>query len=390
MLQSRFNKNIVLYLFIAVIASFLISLFLFQIFAAILILLWLLENNKEKKKAVDKIGYLFLAFALIRIISVFTSQFFDTSVHLLYKDAIFFLSLFAMNFYLKSFDDDELKTLLFSFVIAATFVAVVGLIRFVTGNKPRAQSFGSSGSMVYSTYLLIALAFATLLFPLIRKSLYKNMWLVSTALVISGIFTSFVRTNILVSIIVFITGVFIAKLKLKYALIIVLFAVIIVCSSLQLNSYELNKRVNSPAYLSDRYILLNDAINLIKKFDSPFIGYGPRTFNKIFTSREKLLDRKVGSWHNDIIQIYVESGLLGLISYFTLIGYTLGAGIGLIKKGKLSAQKRLIIFGAVISIIALMLSSLTSGFITSPVIPVVLAFLLSVISAFKFPVENSA
>jgi len=53
MIETRFNQNISLCVFIAAIASFLLSLFLFQLFAVVLIILWLVEKSKSKRTITD-------------------------------------------------------------------------------------------------------------------------------------------------------------------------------------------------------------------------------------------------------------------------------------------------------------------------------------------------
>ena len=153
MIETRYNHRIPLYFFLATISSFLISLFLFQIFAAILIVLWLLEKNKNKFLAFDKISTLFFIFILIRILSVIFSDYPDSRLPMLYKEGIFFLGFYAMSFYLKVFSDNNVKTISFTFVIAAMAVALIGLIRFNLGLVHRAESF-SSGYMAFSLYLL--------------------------------------------------------------------------------------------------------------------------------------------------------------------------------------------------------------------------------------------
>ena len=51
----------------------------------------------------------------------------------------------------------------------------------------------------------------------------------------------------------------------------------------------------------------------------PVFGFGLRTFHLIFPLQQELPDQKVGSWHNDFLQIYMESGLVGLLAFVALI-----------------------------------------------------------------------
>ena len=387
MIETRFNRNISLYVFIAAIASFLISLFLFQLIAAVLIILWLVEKSKSKSAAYDNISRLFLIFIVVRVFSVIFSEFFNSSVHLFYKDAIFFLSFFAMSFYLKLFDEKKKKIIAFAFVIAAMVVAVVGLVKFNLGLVHRAESF-SSGYMVYSTYLLAALGPGILLYNFISEKKYVIAWIVGTGLVIAGIIASLGRTNIALAVVVFIVSLLLLKINKWLSIVTVLLTAVIVIISFQANSQELNNRLGQPAVMSDRDIIWGNAKEIIIDFEHPLLGYGPRTFGDIFTNREMLQDKGVNSWHNDYIQLFLETGLLGLLGYLALVLYSLFVSIKYLFKKKTSLFEKTLLTGSTISVTALLLSGITSGFINSPVIPVVLAFFLAIISAIVYPTER--
>jgi O-antigen ligase len=64
-------------------------------------------------------------------------------------------------------------------------------------------------------------------------------------------------------------------------------------------------------YTTGRLMIWRGAKSLILK--KPLLGYGPRTYSIVSPF---LKDR--GSWHSDYLQIYMESGILGLASYVYL------------------------------------------------------------------------
>ena len=51
----------------------------------------------------------------------------------------------------------------------------------------------------------------------------------------------------------------------------------------------------------------------------PLFGFGPRTFEQIFPLFDVMPVRGVGSWHNDYLQVYMESGLVGLSAMLWLV-----------------------------------------------------------------------
>jgi O-antigen ligase len=360
---------------------------LFQIFAVVLIVLWLLEKNKNKLLAFDKISLLFFIFIIIRVLSVIISAYPDSSLPMLYKDGIFFLSFYAMCFYLKVFSERKIKIIAFAFVIAAMAVALIGLIKFNLGLVHRAESF-SSGYMAYSLYLLASLGFGLLLYNFINQKKFAAAWTAGIGMIISGIAASLGRTNFVLAVLVFFVSLFFLKINKWFSLGIVLLSVIVVFVSFQLNTKELNTRFEQPTMMSDRDIIWGNAKELILKFEHPLFGYGPRTFDKIFTERDKLKDMKVGSWHNDYIQLYLESGVLGLLSYLLLTGFSLFVSLKYLIRKKAKQFERVLLTGSIVSIIALLLAAVTSGFINSPLLPVVLAFFLALISAIVYPAEK--
>ena len=372
----------------AVVSSFLLSLFLLQLFAGLLVLAWLFESNKNKLKAIDTISYIFIVFVLIRILSALFSNYPDSSNQIYYKDSLFFLSFFAFGYYLKVFDESKLRTIYYALVIAAIFVACIGLTKFLTGNVERAQSF-TSGYSTFSSYLVSLIGFALILFRLIKAKQQKILLAAGIVLMLSGIVTSLGRANIVIAILIFIIGIVVIKIKARYAITIVLLTIGISWFAFQLNVKEINQRIEIPVQLSDRDILLETAMELFMKFEKPIIGYGPRTFHDVFTNREQLSDKGVGSWHNDFIQVYFESGFLGLATFFVIIFFPLIKALKCLKDCRLSEDRKYILIGAVLGLVGLVLSALTAGFINSPILSILFAFFITTISVIVYPAKNN-
>lgn len=384
-IESRFDIRLPFYLTIATISSFLLSLFLLQLFAGLLVLSWLFESNKNKFKSIDTISYIFVVFVFIRILSALFSDYPDFSNQIYYKDLLFFLSFFAFGYYLKAFDESKLRTIYYAFVIAAIIVACIGLTKFLTGNTERAESF-TSGYATFSSYLVSVIGFALILFRLIKAKHQKLLLAAGVVLMLSGIVTSLGRANIVIAILIFIIGIVAIKIKVRYVIALLLMAIGISWFSFQLNVKEINKRIESPVQLSDRDVLLSTAKELFLKFERPIIGYGPRTFHDVFTNREQLSDIGVGSWHNDFIQVYFESGILGLAAFFVIIFFPLFKALKCLRGCQLSEDRKYILIGAVLGLVGLVLSALTAGFVNSPVLSILFAFFITTISVIVYPI----
>ncbi len=388
MLSTRYDTRLPFYLTIATVSSFLLSLFLLQLFAGLLVLAWLFESNKNKFKAIDTISYIFIAFVLIRILSTLFSDYPDSSNQMYYKDLLFFLSFFAFGYYLKVFDENKLRTIYYAFVIAAIFVACIGLTKFLTGNTERAESF-TSGYATFSSYLVSVIGFALILFRIIRDKQQKLLLAAGIVLMLSGIVTSLGRTNIVIAIFILFIGIVAIKIKVRYAVALFLLAIGISWASFQLNVKEFNKRIETPVHLSDRDVLFETAKELFMKFEKPIIGYGPRTFHDVFTNREQISDKGVGSWHNDFIQVYFESGFLGLAAFLVIIFLPFIKALKCLKDCRLSEERKYFLIGAVLGLVGLVLSALTAGFVNSPVLSILFAFFITTISVIVYPVKNN-
>ncbi len=384
-ITSRFNQNLYFYILVASVCSFLLSLFLLQLFVGTLSILWLFDKFSEKKKAFGIFSKVIFIFLLVRLISILFSNYPGDSNQAYYKDALFYFGFFSFDFYLKTLDKKRIKIIVYSFAVTAAAIALIGLGRFNLSLVERAQSF-SSGYSTFSSYLLVGFGVLGCLPINIKKGfIFKPLLM---ALIFSAVVTSLGRTNIVTIIVLFIAAFFLKKINIKEASIIILLTLIISAISFYNNSVEASARMKQPTSLSDRDILLRGTKDLFLEFKNPIFGYGPRTFKDIFPYREMLMDKGIGSWHNDFIQIYFESGILGLAALLTIF---MAAYYFLIKllKDNIDNNYKIILLGVLLGLSGLILSALTAGFIDSPVLSLVFAFLISLVSSINYLVKPS-
>jgi len=381
MISTRFNYKIPFYLLIASVCSLMLSLFLLQLFLGLLSIFWLIESFENKRKAIDIFFTLILIFGVVRILSIIFSQYPADSIRSFYKDALFYFGFFSFSYYLKVLEKNKIKQIAYIFIISSAVIALIGLVLFNLKLVERAQSF-SSGYATFSSYLLAALGLFIAL-PFNDKNKYNWLWwTLGISLVLSGIITSMGRTNIAIAILLFVIGLSFKKIKLKAAVLIIIFTAVLSLVSFQNNKIEVTQRVEHPTVLSDRNILLKGAFDLA--LDHPVLGFGPRTFHKIFPYVNELSDKGIGSWHNDFIQVYFESGILGLIAFLSIIFAFIFYCIKYLRNKVNNNGFNEIVFGIFLGFIGLVLSALTAGFIDSPVLSIVFAFLISLLSVVLF------
>ncbi len=366
------KSRIAFYLIAAIAASFLLSFVLLQLLTFLLILLWILEQNSEKKKNFGSIEIYFLAFVCVRVLSIFFSEHFALSIHALYKDALYYVGFFALSFYLHSFSSDKKRKILEIFLTFAIVVAVLGISKFVFGLKPRAESI-VSGYASFSTFLLAGLTIYFSLFAALKKK--TNPWLLSFGgiIILLALVLALGRTDLGIAIAILVLALLQKKIAVKYLAIIIAVTAVLSFFSFQQNSSEIKVRVSQPATMSDRDILWKSAFQL--SGEHPLLGFGPRTFEKIFPDRDSLLDKGVGGWHNDYLTVYLESGILGLLTFLFLFFKILKEGY---KKFLFTDKWN---WGIYISLIALFLSAGMSGFINNPILSILFVFFLAFFSS---------
>ena len=384
LVSSRFNQNLYFYLLIASVCSFLFSLFLLQVFVGALSILWIFDKFSEKRKAFGIFAKIIFIFLVVRIISIIFSDYPSESNQAYYKDALFYLGFFSFDFYLKALNEKKIKVIVYSFAIAASAAALLGLFRFNLSMVDRAQTF-SSGYSTFSSYLLAGFGILICLPLNINKGFIYKSFLLS--IIFSAVITSLGRTNIAIIILIFVAGFLLKKISIKEVFIIILLTTIFSSISFYNNSTEAAARMEQPASLSDRDVLIKGTKDLFLEFQNPLLGYGPRTFKEIFPYKSMLTDKGIGSWHNDFIQIYFESGFLGLTSFLIIIILPYYFLIKLLRNN-INTDYKTILWGVLLGFSGLILSALTAGFIDSPILSIVFVFLITLISGIKYVNET--
>jgi O-antigen ligase len=381
MLKSRFNNKIIFALLIILSVSFVLSLFLMQLVGAILFVLWLFEKHEERKKSFDIILVFIIVFGLIRLISLFLSEYPINSYESLYKEALFYTSAAVIPFYLKTLDKKSVLNVMFAFILGAAILSIIGSARFFLGQVDRAQSFTSSYT-VFSAYLLSAFSVA-LFFPKKTKTILQIfIWSLLYIIILIGIVASLGRANIGIALMLLFSAFVLKQIPLKQVFMLGLFFIVAASIYIFKPSPLIEQRVENITQLSDRDIIWQGAKEI--SLQHPLLGYGPRTFHQAFPFRERFADKGIGGWHNDFLQIYFESGIIGLISFLVLLWVIIKSSINQIRNKKTDSELKFLSASVLASIISFLLSALFAGFITSVVLSIVFVFLISFLSRIDF------
>lgn len=272
---------------------------------------------------------------LSKVISIITSVSPYSSTLILYKEMPIYFLFFIINTIVIK-DQTEISRNFLRMVLYASFMAaLIGIGSYIFIFSERAIST-SSGYITLGNLLCISLTM--FLFLEEEKYLFRNklFFIIYILVLLTCILFTFNRLHWIASVLLLIIY---SLHKKNYFYII---AVVLIITSILILVPSVQERFFQIIYfwknMSDRDILWKDALSMI--FERPISGFGPNTFSLVFKSREQLADKLVSSWHNEYLQIYMDSGIIGILSLGYLI-FTIFRNI--LKLLKLEIKNRRII-----------------------------------------------
>ncbi len=255
----------------------------------------------------------FAAFLLCRILSIVFSQDPTVSMRALYIEYFFYLPFFIASGIAANNPLETLRSISRILVLSAAIAAALGSTMLFLGDVQRAQST-TAGPYTLGAFLCMALPFAVFTLPTGRKAASVVGWL-QLFLICLGIILTFDRLQwVAMAATIVIAGIFSHRRLLLVSLVAAVL-VILISPAVQLRFLQF---LHISDFMTGRDVLWRGAGMLWDKH--PIVGFGPRTFHEIFPLFDAMPIRGVGSWHNDYLQVYMESGLLGLLPQFWLVG----------------------------------------------------------------------
>lgn len=384
---TRYDERIILSLLIGLSISFLVSLFLLQIFAGLLILAWLFEKSENKRKAFDEFNLIFLLFVILRILTIFLSEHFEVSSETFSKNGLFFLSLFPLSYYFKVLKDEKVFLISKVFIYNTLIITLVSIIAFNFGFRERATSV-FLGNTTYTPQILCGLAMLIGYSFLREKKFNWIYWCSGIVILLTGLVVSLGRTDIVIGILIIFVGILFKKFSVKSFALFITIVTIFITISFQNNKGILETRIQAPASFSERDIIWKGAYDLA--LEHPLWGYGPRTFRTVFPYFDQLTDKGVGGWHNDYITIYMESGIITLCIMLLLIWRIIFSGIKKYRHYDRTKSKHFnLLWGTLVGLLALCLTGMTAGFINAPIVSLLFIYILAIFSSLIYPIQIS-
>lgn len=294
--------------------SLIFSLFIAQAIAVLLIIIWLTKiiiyRTADLKN--NPFTYPFIAFVIARIVSVFLSTDFSQSVQILNKEIFFYPIFFIVVDCFPIEDKKYFKWFFTILVLAAVISSIYGSIAVLASFKHRATST-TSGFYTLGTFLTVVTAFLLVIGSDKYFIQSKKIWLLSLIIVVVGILFTLNRIHWALIVLLYLAFGLFRERKLVVLVSIIAVVIIILVPMFRERVMEI---IFFSRNLSDRDVLWQGA-SLIYTEHSLF-GFGPLTFREIFPLFKDLVDKNVSSWHNDYLQVYMESGIFGLITFLWL------------------------------------------------------------------------
>jgi O-antigen ligase len=258
-------------------------------------------------------------------------------------------------------------------ILAAAVASLYGTSKVLLGIVDRAES-STSGYSTLGMFLTVVYAISIGLGKNKKYFPSKYVWYIVLIILLTGILFTYNRTHWgivgLITLFVAITHERILLIvPVVFAAIIILFVPSLSERFIQLIYFNQN--------LSDRDVIWCGAYQLM--FDHPFAGFGTRTFKEIFPLFDQMQDKGVASWHSDYLQMYFESGLIGLIAFLLLMFTIFKNGIRVIKNKITSELSSDILFAVLLGLSAFYLTAFVGGFILDPINSILFQFLIAII-----------
>jgi O-antigen ligase len=326
--------------------SMMLSTAVVQTTAVLLFILWVVQRAAAGTVRVRStvLDLPVLVFLTARIVSIAVSSVADRSFQALYTEVFFYSIFFIVSDVVVGWDHVRLRTFFRAIVLAAGIAAIIGISKVVFFGAVRASSV-TSGYYSLGLYLSAVCAMALVLG---REPFFfprREVWAGVCVLLSAGILLTYNRLHwVTLLCAVFVVGVMRERKALLAALILGTVSVLFI-PSVQERFLQL---VHLTSHLSDRDILWKGA--LMRAGEHVVFGFGPRSFPDIFPLFGELQDKGIGGWHNDYLQVYMESGIVGLLAFLWLIAAVGYHGVRALKQEGRTQESRNLIGGILLAI----------------------------------------
>ncbi len=315
-----------------------------------------------------------LLFIAARLISIPFSVNLGASLETLNKEIIFYVIFFVITQHFPIDDKQKTRTAIWLIVGCAVLAAMIGTTKFVLQLSERAEST-VSGPATLGMYLSVVLCVILVLGK--NKEYFPNrlVWLVISFVIMIGIVCTLNRVHWVIMFLIVLT---IGVIRERRVLLALCLALIIGGTLLPAVTERVARSFQGlQMFTTGRDVIWSGAWTMIG--ERPLVGFGPRTFHTIFPFFDKVPDKKVGSWHNDYLQMYMESGMLGLLSFLGLMVAVFRYGWRARSRLRSDPFYHDLTTGLLLGMLVFYLTGLVGGFVIDPLSSLLYRFFLALL-----------
>ncbi len=345
-----------------------------QALAIILVLLFIIKSVNQKKIGIEKNPLIipFIVFIISRILAVLVSEYPEHSLQSLNKEIFFYIILFALLSFPYLVKKENLKFILRLLFVTAILAALIGTIKVLTGMNVRASST-TSGYYTLGMYLCVIFSMILVLGRNKELVFSRILWGLILILLLVGILLTQNRIHwALAGFFILVIGLARERILLAVS---ILFLVIVILLTPTL-SERFSQLIHFTQNFSDRDILWKGAFKIFDQH--PLFGFGTRTFREIFPLFDQLTDKGINGWHCDYIQVYIEGGIIGFLTFIWLVISIFFFGIRNLKRLKGDKFLLDINLSILTGLSVLFATSLVGGFFLDPICSLLFQFLFAI------------
>ncbi len=276
----------------------------------------------------------FLVFILARVVSVFFSRDPAQSLPALHLEFFFYIVFFLVTQSAWQGGAAATWALTTLLLCAGMAAGLIGVLKVLLFEAPRGLST-TAGPYTLGAYLCPVLALALLLPPRRGTRITEVVRSFGSLVLCLGIICTLDRLHWVAMTLVLLGAGLLTRRRMSFILLCAVGAAFVLLPQVR---FRVVQASDSGALLTGRDVLWRGASMLLSSH--PIVGFGPRTFTEIFPLPDLLPIRGVGSWHNDYLQVYMESGLLALVPLLWLIAATYRQGWRLLHSAAVPEEVR--------------------------------------------------
>jgi len=356
--------------------SLILSIAVVQTITLAMTALWLIRRAvmRQWKFQTTDFDIAYGVFVLARLISIPFSVNLSASLEAVSKEIVYYPLFLVVTQEFPIRDKKAVKWIVWSFVGAGLLSSMYGSLVYFLGAQVRATST-VSGPVTLGMYLTAVISMVLILGR--NKSFVPRMWmwLTATAVLVIGIISTLNRIHWgLMLLMMGIVGI----LRERKLLLVLLIGGVVAVVSPPVASRLSSSMSSVSEFMNGRDVIWLDALE--HAMERPLVGFGPRTFHDVFTGRDAIRDKEVGSWHNDYLQMYMESGLFGLGGFLWVMFLVFRKGISAWNMLKSDPFWGDAVLALLLAMIAFYTSGLVGGFVIDPLNSLLHRFLLGLLA----------